>query len=275
MDYMQVDTVGLIKPTLDQFIGRSFAVLGQTGQGKSNTVAVAGEFHGLCKYESIESVGRSFDQPSLIDVHMGNVEEVAATVYQEGRQVIFDVSGYEDESLKVQVVEAYIEHVWRMSGRYRYPHTIILEEAQQWVPQRGSTGISSRLGEIATQGRKRGLALGIISQRSQAVNKNVLSQVSTYFLHSVSHPADLKVYYDIAPYPNKRTKQIFSRYKVGQALYMHSDVAMTVKIRRSPVELGGYTPSLSSIPDRPNRPLVEQMELFNPPQSEPANAYTD
>ena len=48
---------------------------------------------------------------------------------------------------------------------------------------------------IATEGRKRGLGIVMVGQRSARIDKDVLSQAGILMLHRVRHPADMGVYY--------------------------------------------------------------------------------
>jgi DNA helicase HerA-like ATPase len=71
---------------------------------------------------------------------------------------------------------------------------LIIEEAQNFVPDRSYPVSSSlahtKLSAIATQGRKFGLSLCLISQRPSFVDRVVLSMCNTFFIHRVS-PEDV------------------------------------------------------------------------------------
>ena len=72
------------------------------------------------------------------------------------------------------------------------PMMLIIEEAHNYCPQQG-TAISSRaLATIASEGRKFGLGLMVISQRPAKIDKNVLSQCGTQIILKVTNPNDVK-----------------------------------------------------------------------------------
>ncbi|MCL1905227.1 MAG: DUF87 domain-containing protein [Methanomassiliicoccaceae archaeon] len=72
------------------------------------------------------------------------------------------------------------------------PMMLIVEEAHNYCPQQG-TAISSRaLATIASEGRKFGLGLMVISQRPAKIDKNVLSQCGTQIILKVTNPNDVK-----------------------------------------------------------------------------------
>ncbi|MCL5253041.1 MAG: ATP-binding protein, partial [Candidatus Thermoplasmatota archaeon] len=48
---------------------------------------------------------------------------------------------------------------------------------------------------IASEGRKFGLGLMVITQRAAKVDKNVISQCNTQFILKITNPIDLKVVY--------------------------------------------------------------------------------
>ncbi|MET1124682.1 MAG: ATP-binding protein [Archaeoglobaceae archaeon] len=73
------------------------------------------------------------------------------------------------------------------------PGLIVVEEAHNFIPERGfdravSTGI---LRTIASEGRKFGLGLMVISQRPARVDKNVISQCNTQIILRVTNPNDI------------------------------------------------------------------------------------
>jgi hypothetical protein len=78
---------------------------------------------------------------------------------------------------------------FKVGGRERYL-TFIIEEAQNFCPDRSypvsSSLAHSKLTLIATQGRKFGLSLCLITQRPAFVDRIVLSMCNTFFIHRIS-----------------------------------------------------------------------------------------
>lgn len=72
------------------------------------------------------------------------------------------------------------------------PMMLIMEEAHNYCPQQGSALSSKALSTIASEGRKFGLGLMVISQRPAKIDKNVLSQCGTQIILKVTNPNDLK-----------------------------------------------------------------------------------
>ncbi len=71
---------------------------------------------------------------------------------------------------------------------------LVLEEAHNFCPEKGfeRTVSSDILRTIASEGRKFGLGLMVISQRPARVDKNILSQCNTQIIMKVTNPNDLK-----------------------------------------------------------------------------------
>ena len=72
------------------------------------------------------------------------------------------------------------------------PMMLIIEEAHNYCPQQGSALSTKALATIASEGRKFGLGLMVISQRPAKIDKNVLSQCGTQIILKVTNPNDLK-----------------------------------------------------------------------------------
>lgn len=81
---------------------------------------------------------------------------------------------------------------WARNHRKARRVLIVLEEAHTIIPEAYASGFDSetqwvvgRIGQIALQGRKYGVGLLLVSQRTALVSKTVLSQCNTFFTHSL------------------------------------------------------------------------------------------
>ena len=74
------------------------------------------------------------------------------------------------------------------------PLLVVLEEAHRYAPERGQgkSFASDIIRTIASEGRKFGMGLAIVSQRAARVDKNVLSQCNTHIVLKTTNPNDLK-----------------------------------------------------------------------------------
>ena len=72
------------------------------------------------------------------------------------------------------------------------PLFLVIEEAHNFAPQQGSVSCSRVLKNIASEGRKFGLGLCVVTQRAARIDKSVLSQCNTQLILQVTNPLDLK-----------------------------------------------------------------------------------
>lgn len=72
------------------------------------------------------------------------------------------------------------------------PLFLVLEEAHNFAPQQGTVTCSRILKNIASEGRKFGLGLCVVTQRAARIDKSVLSQCNTQLILQVTNPLDLK-----------------------------------------------------------------------------------
>ncbi len=79
----------------------------------------------------------------------------------------------------------------RKKGRIP-PLFLVLEEAHNFAPQQGTASCSRILKNIASEGRKFGLGLCVVTQRAARIDKSVLSQCTTQLILQVTNPLDLK-----------------------------------------------------------------------------------
>jgi uncharacterized protein len=72
------------------------------------------------------------------------------------------------------------------------PLFLVIEEAHNFAPQQGTASCSRVLKNIASEGRKFGLGLCVVTQRAARIDKSVLSQCNTQLILQVTNPLDLK-----------------------------------------------------------------------------------
>ncbi|MGC8584594.1 MAG: helicase HerA domain-containing protein [Thermoplasmata archaeon] len=121
------------------------------------------------------------------------------------------------------------------------PMILILEEAHNYIPQQGKSISSDILRTIASEGRKFGLGLGIISQRPAKVDKNVLSQCSTQVILKVTNPNDLKTIGESVEGLTRHSLEEIQRLPIGVALVTNPDLSfpLFVDIRPRETKHGG------------------------------------
>jgi DNA helicase HerA-like ATPase len=74
------------------------------------------------------------------------------------------------------------------------PFLMLVEEAHNFCPERGllKAMSSTILRTVASEGRKFGMGLCVVSQRPARIDKNVLSQCNTQVILKITNPNDLR-----------------------------------------------------------------------------------
>jgi hypothetical protein len=119
---------------------------------------------------------------------------VADLITQQGISVILDVSMMRKGQRKEFATELAEELVHNQKSR-RSPLHVFLEEAQVFVPQRTDHGEARMLGafeDLVKLGRNFGIGTSLISQRPQAVNKDVLNQAELLICLQLTGPQERK-----------------------------------------------------------------------------------
>ncbi|KAF5036670.1 ATP-binding protein [Methanobacterium subterraneum] len=249
------------KLDLEKVIGKCISILGIRGSGKTNTSAVIleemlkykypmtivdidGEYWGLKEKYELLVVGKSKNVD--IEVNVEHARQIAEVSISKNIPVILDMSGflYEDT---YEFLLNYMEEIWDLAGKLRKPYEIILEEAHEFIPQGTKNELKEILTRIALRGRKRGLGIIILSQRSAKVEKDVLTQAEILFLHKVVHPSDMKVYKDILPLSPKEVSILISKLNVGYCIFFFGNKYDIIHVRERTTFHAGFTPSLKSV----------------------------
>ena len=259
MSVLSIDSLNKFELQTQTLVGRSTAVLGITGSGKTNTAAVLieelltnnlpltivdieGEYWGLKERFEILVAGRS--EHAELEIGAENAGRLAELSLKRGISVILDLSNFTQEEAYTFLLE-YFNSLWETSGIVRQPYQIVLEEAHEFVPQGVGTPLKQMLTRIALRGRKRGLGIILMSQRSAKVEKDVLTQASLLFLHKVVHPIDLRVYKDLIPLPSAQVEDMVRRLQPGEAIVVYNHEASVMRMRLRHTFHAGSTPTWS------------------------------
>jgi energy-coupling factor transporter ATP-binding protein EcfA2 len=256
---MNIDLGGKLALEPRHLVGESVTILGLKGSGKSTTAAVLVE-------EIIESVPLTIIDPEgeywglkqryqLLIAGCGDGVELQISAetapalaefsHKNGLSIILDLSGF-DLVEAASLLRAYLGKLWEVQFKDPKPRFILLEEAFEFIPQQGDSPVKELLTRIALRGRKRGLGLIVVNQRSSNISKNVLTQAGMYLLHRVAHNADMTIYKDLIPLPPKEVEERVRGLQPGQALFVRGVNVETVTIRPRHTFHGGATPELNA-----------------------------
>lgn len=119
---------------------------------------------------------------------------VADLVVDRRTSMVLDVSYFRKAGRK-EFVTDFAEQLFHLKKRNRSPIHLVFEEAQAFMPQKVFRGGERMLGameDLVKIGRNYGIGASLISQRPQAVNKDVLNQTEILFVFQISGPQERK-----------------------------------------------------------------------------------
>lgn len=120
---------------------------------------------------------------------------IADVVVDHPGQYVLDVSTFDTDADQDRFALAFAQRLFRRKAKDPgFPITLILEEAEAFIPERYTSGQQKMLGafgRIMRQGRNHGLGMWMVAQRAQALNKGVLSQAEVLIVKQMAHPRDL------------------------------------------------------------------------------------
>jgi hypothetical protein len=192
-------------------VTQTFAILAMRGAGKTNTAVVMAEEMAQARlpFVVIDPVGvwwglrfLTNGEPSPwnlvilggshadIPIDQTQGETVADLIVEGGLSFILDISGFESENAKKKFL---LDFARRLYLKNTQPLHLFLEEADDYIPQRPMRDEAQLLRaweNIVRRGRSRGLGCTLITQRSAAINKNVLTQIETLIVMRTTSPQD-------------------------------------------------------------------------------------
>src|SRR5204862_5413045 len=114
------------------------------------------------------------------------------------------------------------------------PTMLVVEAARHVWPQVGQVASSKVVRTLASEGRKVGLGLVIITQRAAKVDKNVLSQCNTQVILKVTNPNDLKAIIASVEGLTASLAEEISRLPIGVAIMTGGGLQMPLMVEVRP-----------------------------------------
>jgi len=129
------------------------------------------------------------------------------------------------------------------------PLMLVAEEAHNYCPQQGKVSCSQIFRTIASEGRKFGLGLMVISQRAAKIDKNVLSQCNTQVILKVINPNDLKAIANSVEGLTQGIADEIQRLPVGVAIISGGGLSMPLFLDVRPRESKHGGESINVVPE--------------------------
>ena len=160
---------------------------------------------------------------------------------QKGKTSIINLKGVPPDVQEL-VVNRIADAIFRLRKLNRIPPMmLVVEEAHNYCPQVGQASSSKVLRTIASEGRKFGLGLLVVTQRAAKVDKNVLSQCNTQIILEVTNPNDLKAITSSVEGITPGMEEEIQRLPIGQAIVIGAGIQMPliIEVRARETRHGG------------------------------------
>lgn len=173
-------------------------------------------------------------------------------VLKPGFVSVLDLSGLNDAS-QDYITSWVLDNVFRLrrDGEFRWPVFVVVEEAHRFVPakERGRATLSSAIiNTIASEGRKFGVFLVLVTQRPSKINSDSLSQCNSQIILRITNPADQQAVAAASERLGAELMNDLPGLNVGEAVIVGelTRVPVIVKVRRRLTREGGADIDLAS-----------------------------
>ena len=252
------DLSGAQKRNLGKVLGKLKQEM-KEGQGPYNLTSIKNELKADAEIKgntlsTLIANLNSLEETSLFsNVDYPNIEEFVFP----GQLTVIDLSSEIELKRKNMIVAFFARKLFNLRRNHRVPpFTLILEEAHNFIPQFTSSKESiskSIFRTIAREGRKFGAGLTLISQRPYQLDVTTLSQCNTNIFMRITNPNDLKFISESTESIDKRSLDMITSLRVGEALIVGEAVSNPVffKVRNR-----------KSLPSRHEQPMEEAAKNY-------------
>ncbi len=296
-DVLRLDAEGKLALTAQSFNGQRVAILGTSGMGKTNTLALIlekvlpfmpnvifdqhDEYWGLCEQYEILRVGKS--ENAQIKAGAAQAAQIAEISHSKRLSVLVEMLDMTFQE-RQDFVELYCARIWELNKRVKQPYGIVLEEAQNFIPEGKTTPAQEMMKRFALESRKFGFMMLISTQRSAEVSKTILGQCGLAFLHGVEIYPDVQAYAGMLPFTATETKKIALNLGIGECIVKvktdgRAQFVHPVKMLRRETFHVGDTPTLDSEAAPPLRAidadLLKELQAILKPPPAPKGLVAD
>ncbi len=184
---------------------------------------------------------------------------------QSGRCSIINLRGISPEVQEI-IVSKLLKDLFELRKKNQIPPFFcVIEEAHNFCPERsfGQTKSSNIIRNIASEGRKFGLGLGVISQRPARIDKSVLSQVTTQVILKVTNPNDLKAIMNSVEGITSESEAEIQNLPIGSAMVTGIvDMPLFVNVRPRKSKHGGESINILGN-SKKDCNFMEELNSFN------------
>lgn len=179
---------------------------------------------------------------------------------EKGRATIINLKAVEPDTAEMAVY-LLAKKLFDLRKRDKVPpFMMVFEEAHNFIPEKGfGQAISNPImRKIASEGRKFGLGVGVISQRPARIDKNVLSQCNTQFILKVTNPNDLKAISKSFEGVTSEVEDMIKSLPPGVCFVLGNQYPVMTDVRQRKSKHGGETQTADSYEEK------ETIKVFEP-----------
>ncbi|MFO8016114.1 MAG: ATP-binding protein [Candidatus Woesearchaeota archaeon] len=186
-------------------------------------------------------------------------------IVQPGKCSIINLKGIDPEIQEVIVYKLMSDLFQERKKEAIPPFFAVIEEAHNFCPERsfGEAKSSRLMRNIASEGRKFGLGLCVISQRPSRLDKSILSQCSTQLILKMTNPHDLRAVSNSVEGMTSDTEQEIQNLPIGEALVTGVvDMPLFVSIRKRRTRHGGEQVNILTEESMETADMVDGVQEF-------------
>ncbi|MBD3214447.1 MAG: DUF87 domain-containing protein [Candidatus Lokiarchaeota archaeon] len=168
---------------------------------------------------------------------------------QLGRITVLDFQSIPKEILQISTTIVLKKILLSAKEKRTRSCFIVIEEGHNFAPSKKNIASKRIISQIASEGRKFGVGLGIVSQRPNKLDPDVVSQCNSFITLRIKNPDDQNFVRKVGEYLSQRDLQELPGLSVGEALIFGRAITtpMLTKIGPRHLEHGGETPDVISI----------------------------
>jgi len=222
-----------------------------------------GEYYSLREKFSVLVAGIEKLENCDVSVNVEHAELLVGQFLESRVPIIFDLSSPDvEEDLTHEFLASFMAQFIRQESRVQIPALAVVDEADEYIPERGHKARGSdyaQFGKLVKKGGKRGIGTIIISHRPSWVAKDLLAKCQNWVLMNQTYKDDLQRLEDLTRIPLNTLMKLKER-AVGEALLygaMTKDQIVWAKCLQRVTTHIGTTPEVK--PKFVERPELEDL----------------
>lgn len=226
------------------FYGKKTVIVGKSGSGKSYTSRVVIE-EGLKQGVSFLIIDPQSAYENFKGFEYANISSIkdpkklGIVLAATARNIVISTKGHtikDQQKFVKDLLESY-----RKTTR-KGIRTVVIDECHKFAPEYDKAESKEEIRSMSQENRSDGLGFIAVEQRTQRLDKTVLSQADLLIIHKLSAKRDLMAIENYLDNP-KEDLLLIKKLDVGEAyFYGFDDEPITAKVRKAETKHSGEAP---------------------------------